>query len=372
MRQMARPSPGWFRAAGVAALLVALAMAGCGSGGQTGADAPGGGVPASRPAPPARNALPPGGCPTIITDPGVAQRAVETARPGDRVCLSGTELASATLRITASGTPGAPVQVLSDGAQLQGIDVRANQVEIAGFTLRDGGGLSLRGGGLTARHNNVLNARQNGIACICSDSVLESNMVDGSDGTGIWVEGERITVRANTVSSSVSREASDADGMRFFGNAIRITENIIRDISAKGYPEDEAPHTDCFQTYDSDAPPTYDVVISNNRCERVDVQCLISTGKYGNPGVPPGARSIVFADNFCDVGGSQAVMVEGYPHVEVRGNTITGPNLYRGIYLSNGSTDSAVIDNVMLVNRPVFEADEESEPVREAGNRVQS
>jgi hypothetical protein len=131
------------------------------------------------------------------------------------------------------------------------------------------------------------------------------------------VEGDRITVRRNTVSGSVRREASDADGMRFFGTAVRIT------------------------------------------------------GKYGNPGVPAGVRSITFTGNYCAVGGSQAVNLDGYPHVVIRGNTITGPNLYRGIYLSSGATDAAVDDNVLIGERPVYEADEESEPVAAAGNRNQ-
>ncbi|WP_051580365.1 right-handed parallel beta-helix repeat-containing protein [Pseudonocardia acaciae] len=351
---------------GLLAGVLAVALAGCGGG--TGANASGGGVPANRPAPAPQNALPPGGC-ALIDDPGVAQRALDTARPGDQVCLGGPGLVSANLRITRSGAPGQPIRVLSDGAEVQDLSVHADQVEVAGFTLRDGGGLSLRGAGLRAHHNNVLNARQSGITCNCTDGAVESNVVDGTDGTGIWVSGQRITVRGNAVSGSVRRKAADADGVRFFGSELRITQNSVHDISAAGYAENEAPHPDCFQTFTSDGPPSYDVLISDNRCERVDEQCLIATGRHGNPGVPADTRAITFAGNRCDVGGAQAVGLDGYPHVDVRDNTITGPNLYRGVYLSGGSTDGAVLDNVMLVDRPAYEADPASRPVQARGNR---
>jgi parallel beta helix pectate lyase-like protein len=363
--------PVWSRRAAVRmvglAAVVAAALVGCGGG--TGSDAGGGGVPASSPEPPPNNALPPGGCP-LIDDPIAAQRALDTARPGDLVCLGGPGLVSATLRVTRSGAPGAPLRVLSDGAEVQDLSVHADQVEVAGFTLRDGGGLSLRGAGLHVHQNNVRGASRSGINCTCTDSTIEANVVDGTDGTGIWVSGERITVRRNMVSGSVRREAADADGVRFFGNGIRITENTVHDISTTGYPAGQAPHPDCFQTYTTNAPPTYDVRISDNRCERVDEQCLIATGRYGDPGVPAGQRSVTFTGNFCDVGGAQAVGLRGYPHVDIGHNTIAGPNLYRGVVLSGGSVDGAVVDNVMLVDRPVFEADTASRPVRERGNRV--
>jgi parallel beta-helix repeat protein len=353
----------------VAALLALWVVAGC-------AEAPTVGPPVNAPSgpgqqPPARSAFPQGGCPGAVRDPAAAQRALDAARPGDRICVTGAGVSGAELAVHRSGTPGAPIQLLADGAAVRGITVQANQVVVAGFTVRGGDGLNLNGAGLTAHDNSVLGASLDGISCECSDAVIESNRVDGTDGTGIMVIGTRITVRGNTVSGSVRKQASDADGMRFFGTAIRISGNTVRDISEKGYPADDAPHTDCFQTYDSGSPPTYDVVISDNTCERVDVQCLIATAEHGNPGVPPGVRAIIFRNNTCDVGGSQAVNLDGYPHVDVISNTISGPNLYRGVYLANGATDATVTGNVVRGQQDVFEADESSEPGRAANNRNQ-
>ncbi|HZZ50563.1 MAG TPA: right-handed parallel beta-helix repeat-containing protein [Pseudonocardia sp.] len=353
----------------VPVVAVLVAAVGCASAprvGQPGQPNPDSGATAV--APP-RSEFPPGGCAQTLRDPAGVQRALDAAVPGAQICVSGTGLASAELTVHRSGAPGKPIQLLSDGATLRAITVTANQVVVAGFVLRGGDGLSLEGAGLTAHDNVVQGASRDGIGCECTDALIESNTVDRSDGSGIVVQGKRITVRGNTVSGSVRKEASDADGMRFFGDSIQITGNTIRDISEKGYPEGEAPHTDCFQTYDSGSPPTYNVVIAGNRCERVDVQCLIATAENGNPGTPPGARSIVFRDNICDIGGAQAVNLDGYPHVDVIGNTISGSHMYRGVYLSNGAKDVSVVDNTVLGPQEVFEADEDSEPVRNANNQ---
>lgn len=359
----------------VGVLLGVAALAGCGSP-----------SPDERaenaPPPPARNALPPGGCPNTVSDPDQAQRALNGARPGDTVCLTGPGLLSVSLKVIRSGLPGVPVRILSDGAEVRGVDVRADYVEVAGFTMREGGGLNLRGTGLDAHDNNVWGARRNGISCTCVDSRVEGNEVYGTEGTGIRVEGERVSVRRNTVSGSLRDPASsqekgaadggdDADGVRFFGSGLRISENVVRDISMAGYPPGEGPHPDCFQTFDTDSPPTFDVEISGNRCERVAEQCLIGTGKKGNPGVPAGMRSITFVANYCDVGGAQAISLAGYPHVELRGNTLAGPKLYRGIALTKGASDAVVADNVLKGDRPVLEADPDSPPARNDNNRTE-
>jgi hypothetical protein len=192
--------------------------------------------------------------------------------------------------------------------------------------------------------------------------VIESNTVRRADGTGIRVEGDDIIVRGNTISGSLKVEATDADGIRFFGTDITIVDNEVRDIDAKGYAPGTEPHTDCFQTFDSDSPTTFRVYIFNNLCENVDSQCLIASGteRY-NSGVPSGIAAIEFVGNTCDVGGAQAVYLESYPQVVVRGNTISGPNLYRGVYAAFGSTDVRVTDNVLTVPVPAAETDADSE-----------
>jgi parallel beta-helix repeat protein len=220
----------------------------------------------------------------------------------------------------------------------------------------------MTGRGLVARNNVVYNATADGVSCRdCADTIIEANIVQRADGTGIWISGERITVRNNTVSDSVLRTQGDADGIRFFGRGHRLTGNTIKDIKAAGYPHG-GPHTDCFQTYDTpDAPPTYDIVIADNVCTNVDVQALIATNDgRGGRGAPAGQTSITFERNIVAVNGAQAVLLRNFPGVVVRGNRFSGPG-ERAVMITEGSTHCAVINNIVTGSLRPFEIDRQSE-----------
>jgi parallel beta-helix repeat protein len=330
-----------------------------------GAASPGAGPPSSQIAPL------PEECADRVTEAGQANAALQRVRPGSVVCLSGEGLADAELEMTTSGTAQQPITLVGDGATMRSVNVKADYVVIQGLTLRDGDGLTMTGRGLVASNNVIYNATANGVECQrCTDTTIESNTVQHADGTGIWISGERITVRNNTVSDSVPRTQNDADGMRFFGRGHRIIGNTIKDIKAAGYPNG-GPHTDCFQTYDTrDAPPTYDVVIADNSCTNVDVQALIATNdeRRGGRGVPAGQTTITFVHNTVQVNGSQAVLLRNFPHVVVRDNRFSGPG-ERAVMLTEGSTDATVVDNTVAGNLRPFEIDRESEPgFQESGN----
>jgi len=321
--------------------------------------------------PPSNQAGPlPPDCANRITDPEQASAALAQARPGSTVCVSGDGLHDAELEMTTSGTPQQPITIVADGATMRSMNVKADYVVVEGLTLRDGEGLTMTGRGLVARNNVIYNATRDGLACIsCLDTIIESNTVQRADGTGIYLAGMRIMVRDNTVSESVLRTQGDADGIRFFGVGHRLIGNTIKDIKASGYG-DEGPHTDCFQTYDSARnPPTYDVVIANNVCENVDVQCLIATiDDRRAPAAPAGQTAIIFEGNTCAVNGSQAVLLRNFPQVVVRGNRFSGAG-DRAVQLTGHSTDVAVIGNTMTGRMRPFEIDRQSEPgFRESGN----
>ena len=298
----------------------------------------------------------PSECREAIVDSGLAQAALDSARPGSRVCLSGNGQSRAELTMTVSGTQDEPIVVSGDNVVLRGLNVQADHVVVEGLTFVDGSGLTLQGEGHLVRDNLLRGASLDGILCEpCTDAVIERNTVDAADGTGIRIEGDRIAVRGNTVTGSVRKAASDADGIRFFGTALRIIGNTVRDITDDypGLPEEQRPHTDCFQTFDDYSPTTYDVVISGNTCTNVGVQCLIGTAnERGNAGVPAGVRSIIFEGNRCDVGGSQAVYLEKYGNVEVRDNELLGDFLYAGVKAIDDSRDVVVIHNRVRVGVP--------------------
>lgn len=332
--------------AGLAATAVALLLGACGEGSHSG------------PAPQTRD------CTTTATQPEEAQAALDRAAPGQKLCFSGTGLASADLVLSRSGAPEAPITLHGLDVTVRSVTVESDQVVVDGFTTDQGEGLVLAGAGITARDNTVLDAQQDGISCeVCTDVLLEGNVVERADGTGIIVEGERISVLSNEVLGSVRKEANDADGIRFFGRGHRISHNTIRDIKDDGY-FGEPPHTDCFQTYDNSRLSTTDVVISDNRCTNVDHQCLIATAEQLRR-----SHTIRFLRNTCAVEGKQALLLGYFPGVEVRGNDITGPNLHRGVSLLNGSRNGSIFDNRFLGEYRHFEADESSLPgLRSGGN----
>ncbi|MGH3916047.1 MAG: right-handed parallel beta-helix repeat-containing protein [Pseudonocardiaceae bacterium] len=313
--------------------------------------------------PPPRQIRPlPTDCTTFGADPEQARTALAQALPGDTVCLRGDRLADTELDMANSGTPSEPITVVADGALVRSLDLSADHVIVDGFSLFDGDGLTMQGRGLLARNNVIYNAAKDGIVCDgCFDTVIESNVIRRADGTGIYLTGERITVRDNTVSESVLRTQGDADGIRFFGPGHRLTENTIRDIKETGYGRGAAPHTDCFQTYNTAQDiPTFDVVIADNVCTNVDVQCLIATANEdGAHGAPPGQIAITFERNTCAVDGSQAVLLENFPHVIVRNNRFSGPG-DRAVQLSRGSTDCTLIGNTVAAPMRPYEIDEQS------------
>jgi hypothetical protein len=293
--------------------------------------------------------------------------ALDTASPGDTVCFSGAELAETDLTMRTSGTPDKPITLAADGATVHSVDISADHVIMAGFSVAYGDGVLLRGSGLAARNNVVHDTQRGGITCDpCTDSVIESNTMTHAATNGIDITGARVTVRANTISNTVAVHGGDADGMRFYGTGHRITDNTVFDISAEGYAS--PPHPDCFQTLDNSKPPTFDVLISGNTCRNVDAQCLIATGDQdGNSGAPPGVPSIIFRNNTCANNGAQAVNLRRWPNVVVEHNIFAGPNLTRAVLITEGSTGCTVVDNHTTDHRPTVEVDPSSRP----GSRAQ-
>lgn len=322
------------------------------------------GCTGAEPQPPAGPAIDGTACTAALTSPGAVEEALAAAGPGDVVCITGTGLAGTDLTMTRSGEAARPMTLLADGAPVRSVTVGADFVHVVGFAVTGGEGIVLSGRGLTVRGNDVDGADQDGISCEhnCADVLIEGNTVTEADGSGIIVEGEQITVRGNTISGSVRREAGDADGIRFFGTDVAIVGNTVSDIKDDGYAG-EPPHTDCFQTYDNSRIPTVDAVVADNVCRDVDHQCLIATAEEAGAGGEVGrSHGLEFVGNVCEVGGSQAVLVQWFPGVAVRGNVLGGPLLDRAAIFLDGSTGGAFIDNTVPADVRPYEIDEASAP----------
>jgi hypothetical protein len=292
-----------------------------------------------------------------------ARAALPAAAPGNTLCFLGSELADVDLTMTRAGTAEAPISLVSDGhTSVHQLHVLADHVIIQGFTVAGGGELLLEGTGIVAQKNTVADTQRGGIICAsCLDSTIESNTVTHVATTGISISGQRITVRENLVIATVHVDDGDADGVRFFGNGHRIISNVIQDISPSGSPN--SAHPDCFQTFDTGHPPTFDVEIIGNACRNVAENCLIATGdENGNSGAPVGSTSITFIGNTCATNGDQSVSLRHWPNVDVRKNRLLGPSLKRGVLITNGSTGCTAKDNTTPRDVPPVEIDDSSRP----------
>ncbi|MGH3825384.1 MAG: hypothetical protein ACRDRA_21475, partial [Pseudonocardiaceae bacterium] len=104
--------------------------------------------PPSAPPPSSQAGPLPADCADRIAESEQASAALEQARPGSIVCLSGDGLQNAELEVTTSGTPQQPITIVADGATIRSMNVKADYVIIEGLTLRDGDGLTMAGRGL--------------------------------------------------------------------------------------------------------------------------------------------------------------------------------------------------------------------------------
>ena len=304
-------------------------------------------------------------CTETAARPEDVARLIANAQAGTTICVAGDSLRDTDIVLRASGTAGRPISFVAAGTRVHSVTVTGDNVVVQGFVVEGGAGIVLAGTGLVARRNVVGDATDDGISCSrpCSDAEITDNTVVRADGSGIDVEGQRILVRANRISDSRKIEATDADGIRFFGNDIVIEDNQITDITDAGYVDGDAPHTDCFQTFDNSGQPTVHVTISRNVCRNVDHQCLIATAEEaGHDELIGRSRDITFSNNICDVNGSQAVLVRWMPRVRVVSNTLIGPNLDRAAIFLDGSTDAEFLDNTVPPGVLPYEIDAPSRP----------
>lgn len=237
-------------------------------------------------------------CAKRASDAAGLSRALATAAPGDRICATGS-MGASRLQVTRSGTAASPIVLIGDGnTTVKGITVEASHVVVDGF-------------------NSV-----------------------GGKAPGILMEGNNITMQNNKVSRPTG---GDYDGLRFFGNNLKILNNRISDIDPGG----SGAHADCMQTFQNDTPSSKNVVISGNRCERVDNMCLMAEGPgdLGDGGAGEGESSNwTFSNNYCDTNASQALMIEAVQNVTVTGNNIVG-KVDKAFAFDIGSTGAKVASN---------------------------
>ncbi|MFG2205670.1 right-handed parallel beta-helix repeat-containing protein [Streptomyces sp. NPDC048638] len=167
--------------------------------------------------------------------------------------------------------------------------------------------------------------------------VVEGYRVDRPKAPGIEITGHDITVRDNTVRRP---HGGDGDGLRFFGDDLKIQRNTISGTSNR------YGHADCMQTFADDTPPSRRVLIEGNRCEDIDNMCLMAEGPKDGEGNGHGVTSdFTIRDNYCATRkASQALMFEDVRNATITGNTFpAGP--HHAIGLAIGSTGAHIGGN---------------------------
>jgi hypothetical protein len=239
-------------------------------------------------------------CGKQVTDAAGLNQALSSAQGGERICVKGN-LGSVRLEIKKGGTNGAPITITGDGnTVVKGITISASNVVIEGF--------------------QVLNAAA----------------------PGIQIQGNGVTVQDNTVKHP---SGGDYDGLRFFGNNLKILHNTISDIN----PQGSGAHADCMQTFTSDMPSSENVLIDGNRCDKIDNQCLMAEGPgdVGDGGGGDGtSANWTLSNNYCQFGASQGLMIEAVQNVTIRNNEFAG-NADKAIGLDIGATGAKISANKM-------------------------
>lgn len=242
-------------------------------------------------------------CTKQVATSEALNQALSSAAGGDRICLT-ANFVGTRLTITKGGTsPTQPVSVVGSGQTVvKGITVKANNVAVDGF------------------------------------------QVLGASAPGIEITGNNITVQNNTVKHPTG---GDFDGMRFYGNNLKILHNTITDIN----PDGGSAHADCMQTFTSGGgPPTSHLLVDGNRCDKIDNQCIMAEGPgdVGDGGGGPGkSEDWRISNNYCAFGAGQALMIEAIQNVQIRNNEFVG-KADKAIGLDINSTGAKVGGNKLV------------------------
>ncbi|GAA5150903.1 hypothetical protein GCM10023321_17020 [Pseudonocardia eucalypti] len=268
-------------------------------GGPTGTRTPAGGSPNGQP-----EAL--SNCTANVVDASGARQALEAAKPGDRICLNG-DLGNEELQLRRSGVEKQPITILGGGTATTGqITVRGDHVVVDGVRMSK------------------------------------------PRSPGFMLIGNDITVRANVVDSpQVVKKGDDGDGIRFFGNDIKIVHNLIRNVvNLNGQ---DGNHADAIQTYatSDENGPSQRVLIDGNRFEEIDNMCMIAEGPDSEAGDGTGdgkSGQFTITNNYCDNGAGQAFFFDDISDVTLTGNEVVG-KIDKAFSLQNDSTGATIRDN---------------------------
>ncbi|HKR50275.1 MAG TPA: right-handed parallel beta-helix repeat-containing protein [Pseudonocardiaceae bacterium] len=183
------------------------------------------------------------------------------------------------------------------------------------------------------------NTAVKGIRVDADNVVVQGFNVLGAVAPGVQLKGTNLTLQNTRIDHPAG---GDHDGIRYFGDGIKILHNHISNITNTG-----GAHADCMQTFATTTPTSRNVLISGNRCEKIDNQCLIAQGPHSRAGDGSGrgeSAGLTFTNNFCDAHASQAVHIDDVQNVTMTNNDIEG-RAQKAFNFINGSAGAKVSCN---------------------------
>jgi len=196
-----------------------------------------------------------------VSPGGSIQSAVNSAGPGDTVLVKPGSYNQDVI-ISKSGSVGnliilrGEIDAQGNRAVVRKITIQGNYVRIEGFEVSGNGQGGIR-----------MPQKTNGVEIV-------NNYVHHAGGdAGIYVLGSNILVQSNEIEKTTG---GDGDGMRVFGNNIRIIGNYVHDLSKQYAP---GCHCDGIQHYwggENNQAPLVNVVMEDNKFINIDGQCLIT------------------------------------------------------------------------------------------------
>ena len=163
-----------------------------------------------------------------------------------------------------------------------------------------------------------------GIDVTGEGTTVQGFVIQGANAPGIMASGKNITVVDNKVVGPT--KGGDNDGMRFFGDGLKIVHNTISNIQPEG-----GAHADCMQTYatGADSPATSNTIVDSNRCEQIANICWIIEGpnSTAGDGSHQGTDSNdLFINNYCNGNASDGVFTDDVHGFKFINNDMEGNN----------------------------------------------
>lgn len=305
------------------------------------------------------------------------QRCAAAGQAGD-TCL--IQPGNYSERVTPT-TPGAPGRLITFKAQgrvvMKGFTLRSGYVRVEGFEITETAnvwperfGIYLKGDGYEVVHNFIHNTAGPGVRFyhqppFANRSLVDGNVIRYAEGQGIAVYGEDNIVQNNDISHTLNATGGDADGIRFFGNGHIFRSNTIHDIT-----EAEAPgaHTDAFQTFDNDRPPTTNILIEGNYCYNLDHQMIIITAATKRKSSNITIRNNVFKSP-ANAPNWQLFYILQTPNIEIVHNTFINAR-HRAVYAGDRATNLTLKNNLFYDVPRYYEIEDNSKRGFDVGSNL--